>query len=265
MPRENIWVTDIEGVVYEGRTELMDADKARYAQETDARTLADVIAGADVFLGLSAGGVLKPDDGERRWRAQPLILALANPDAGDPAGGGARRCATTPSSPPAAPTTRTRSTTSCASRSSSAARSTCGATTITEAMKLAAVRAIAELAQAEQTDVVAAAYGGDEPALRPRVPDPQALRPAPDRARSRRRWRRRRWTAAWRRGRSPTSTPTASSCTRFVYHSGHDRCSRSSPPPSAPAASAWSTPRARTSACCARCRWWSTRAWRGRS
>jgi len=60
LPRENIWVTDIEGVVYEGRTALMDEQKASFAQPTDARTLAEVIAGADVFLGLSAGGVLKP-------------------------------------------------------------------------------------------------------------------------------------------------------------------------------------------------------------
>jgi malate dehydrogenase (oxaloacetate-decarboxylating)(NADP+) len=61
VPRENIWVTDLAGVVYEGRTELMDEDKAEFAQKTDARTLAEVIEGADVFLGLSAGGVLKPD------------------------------------------------------------------------------------------------------------------------------------------------------------------------------------------------------------
>ena len=61
MPRENIWVTDLAGVVYEGRNELMDDDKARFAQQTDARTLAEVIAGADIFLGLSAGGVLKPE------------------------------------------------------------------------------------------------------------------------------------------------------------------------------------------------------------
>ena len=61
LPRENIWVTDLAGVVYEGRTELMDEDKIQFAQKTDARTLAEVIQGADVFLGLSAGGVLKPE------------------------------------------------------------------------------------------------------------------------------------------------------------------------------------------------------------
>ncbi|MDP0941364.1 NADP-dependent malic enzyme, partial [Klebsiella quasipneumoniae] len=58
LPKENIWVTDLAGVVYEGRTERMDPDKAEYAQKTDARSLREVIAGADVFLGLSAGGVL---------------------------------------------------------------------------------------------------------------------------------------------------------------------------------------------------------------
>ena len=78
LPRENIWVTDIEGLVYEGRTTLMDPDKAVYAQATDQRTLAEVIDGADVFLGLSAGGVLKPDM-VQRMAARPLIFALANP------------------------------------------------------------------------------------------------------------------------------------------------------------------------------------------
>jgi malate dehydrogenase (oxaloacetate-decarboxylating)(NADP+) len=75
---ENIVVTDIKGVVYKGRAEEMDANKARYAVETPARTLGEVIAGADVFLGLSAGGVLKSDMVER-MAARPLIFALANP------------------------------------------------------------------------------------------------------------------------------------------------------------------------------------------
>ena len=76
--RENIWVTDIEGVVYEGRTELMDRWKAPYAQQTAKRTLAEVIDGADVFIGLSAGGVLKPEM-LARMAPTPLIMALANP------------------------------------------------------------------------------------------------------------------------------------------------------------------------------------------
>ncbi|MDH5709253.1 MAG: NADP-dependent malic enzyme, partial [Hylemonella sp.] len=79
LPRENIWVTDLAGVVYEGRTELMDEDKAQFAQKTEARKLADVIEGADIFLGLSAGGVLKADM-VRRMCAKPIIFALANPN-----------------------------------------------------------------------------------------------------------------------------------------------------------------------------------------
>src|SRR5207244_1940767 len=74
----NIWVSDIEGVVYQGRPKLMDRWKAVYAQKTQARKLADVIEGADIFLGLSAGGVLKPDMVARMAPA-PLIMALANP------------------------------------------------------------------------------------------------------------------------------------------------------------------------------------------
>src|ERR1035437_6327265 len=78
IPRENVWVTDLAGVVYAGRTELMDADKIIYAQKTAARTLSEVIEGADVFLGLSAGGVLK---GEmvKKMAPKPIIFALANP------------------------------------------------------------------------------------------------------------------------------------------------------------------------------------------
>src|SRR5690606_22568312 len=78
LPLENIWVSDIEGVVYKGRPVLMDEVKERFAQETDARTLGDIIDAADVFLGLSAGGVLKPEM-LRRMAPRPLILALANP------------------------------------------------------------------------------------------------------------------------------------------------------------------------------------------
>ena len=88
LPIENITATDIDGVVYKGRKEEMDPNKARYAKDTNARTLAEVIAGADVFLGLSAPRVLKPEM-VAKMAAKPLILALANPDAGDPAGGGA--------------------------------------------------------------------------------------------------------------------------------------------------------------------------------
>ncbi|MDD5271258.1 MAG: NADP-dependent malic enzyme, partial [Methylovulum sp.] len=77
-PLANIFVSDLAGVVYQGRTELMDDDKARFAQDTPARTLAELIPDADVFLGLSAGGVLKADM-VKNMAAKPLIMALANP------------------------------------------------------------------------------------------------------------------------------------------------------------------------------------------
>ena len=123
IPQENIWVSDIAGVVYKGRREEMDDNKARYAQATDARKLADILPGADIFLGLSAAGVLKPE-----WLAKmadkPLIMALANPGARNHArprqGGAARRG----HRHRPLRLSRTRSTTSSASRSSSAARST---------------------------------------------------------------------------------------------------------------------------------------------
>ncbi|HUG59551.1 MAG TPA: malic enzyme-like NAD(P)-binding protein, partial [Candidimonas sp.] len=79
LPLENIWVSDIEGVVYKGRTTLMDPDKERFMQETSAPTLGDIIDSADVFLGLSAGGVLKPAM-VAKMADKPLILALANPN-----------------------------------------------------------------------------------------------------------------------------------------------------------------------------------------
>src|ERR1700726_3006528 len=76
--RENVWLTDLAGVVYEGRQELMDPEKTRFAQPTQARTLNEVIGGADVFLGLSAGGVLTQSM-VMSMAPKPLILALANP------------------------------------------------------------------------------------------------------------------------------------------------------------------------------------------
>src|SRR5947199_2960809 len=121
--RENIWVTDIEGVVYEGRPTLMDRWKAVYAQKTDKRALAEVIDGADIFLGLSAPGVLKPEM-VARMAPQPLIMALANPT---PEITPEEAIMTRPDAIicTGAPITRTRSTTSCASPISSAARSMC--------------------------------------------------------------------------------------------------------------------------------------------
>ncbi|CAP43971.1 NADP-dependent malic enzyme [Bordetella petrii] len=157
VPVENIWVTDIEGVVYEGRTVLMDPDKARFAQKTDKRTLAEVIEGADVFLGLSAGGVLKPEM-VASMAARPVILALANPNPEIlPEDAHAVRddvvMATGRSDYP-----NQVNNVLCFPYIFRGALDV-GATTITREMEMAAVHAIAKLAQEEQSEVVAAAYG----------------------------------------------------------------------------------------------------------
>ncbi len=158
LPRENIWVTDLAGVVYEGRTELMDPDKAEFAQKTSQRTLREVIDGADVFLGLSAGGVLKPDM-VATMAAKPLIFALANP---------------TPEILPEE-VQKVRSDAIMATGRTDYPNQVnnvlcfpyifrgaldSGATTINVEMEIAAVHAIADLAQAELSEVVAAAYVG---------------------------------------------------------------------------------------------------------
>ena len=157
LPLKNIWVSDIEGVVYEGRTVLMDPDKQRFAQKTDLRTLGDIIKGADVFLGLSAGGVLKPDM-VRAMAKDPLILALANPNPEIlPEDAHAVRddvvMATGRSDYP-----NQVNNVLCFPYIFRGALDV-GATTITREMEKAAVRAIAQLAQEEQSEVVAAAYG----------------------------------------------------------------------------------------------------------
>ena len=160
MPRKNIWVTDLAGVVYEGRTELMDDDKRGYAQKTDARKLGDVIEGADIFLGLSAGGVLKVDM-VKKMAPKPIVFALANPNPEiDPAEARAAR------SDLIMATGRTDYPNQINNvlcfpyifRGALDAR----ASTITDEMEIAAVRAMAELAQAEQSEVVAAAYAGEK-------------------------------------------------------------------------------------------------------
>jgi malate dehydrogenase (oxaloacetate-decarboxylating)(NADP+) len=155
--RENITVTDIKGVVYKGRREEMDPDKERFAIDTRARTLAEVISGADIFLGLSAGGVLKPDM-VGRMAARPLILALANPE------------------PEIRPELAREARPDCVIATGRSdypnqvnnvlcfpfifrGALDVGATTINDEMELAAVRAIAELAQAETSEQVALAYG----------------------------------------------------------------------------------------------------------
>ncbi|MES2187235.1 MAG: NADP-dependent malic enzyme [Pseudomonadota bacterium] len=159
LKQENIFVTDIVGVVYEGRTELMDEDKIQFAQKTDARTLGDVIEGADVFLGLSAGGVLKQAM-VAKMAANPIIFALANPNS-----------EITPEDAHAVrgdvvmATGRTDypnqvNNVLCFPYIFRGALDS-GATTINDEMEIAAVHAIAELAQAEQSEVVAAAYAGE--------------------------------------------------------------------------------------------------------
>ena len=165
IPRENIWVTDLAGVVYEGRTELMDEDKIQFVQKTDLRTLREVIAGADVFLGLSAGGVLKQDM-VKSMADKPLIFALANPNPEiDPADVKAVRddaiMATGRTDYP-----NQVNNVLCFPYIFRGALDS-GATTITLEMEIAAVHAIAELAQAEQSEVVAAAYAGENLAFGP--------------------------------------------------------------------------------------------------
>ena len=172
LPLKNIWVSDIEGVVYEGRTTLMDPDKQRFAQKTDARKLADIISEADVFLGLSAGGVLKPEM-VKVMAARPLILALANPDPEIlPAEAHAVRddivMATGRSDYP-----NQVNNVLCFPYIFRGALDV-GATTITREMEKAAVVAIAKLAQEEQSEVVAAAYGHYDVAFGPNsfIPKP---------------------------------------------------------------------------------------------
>ncbi|HLS52200.1 MAG TPA: NADP-dependent malic enzyme, partial [Burkholderiaceae bacterium] len=157
VPLENIWVSDIEGVVYEGRTELMDEKKARYAKKTDARSLNDIIEGADIFLGLSAGGVLKPHM-VAKMANQPIILALANPNPEIlPEEAHAVRddviMATGRSDYP-----NQVNNVLCFPYIFRGALDV-GARSITRGMEIAAVEAISQLAQEAQSDVVAAAYG----------------------------------------------------------------------------------------------------------
>jgi malate dehydrogenase (oxaloacetate-decarboxylating)(NADP+) len=175
IPRKNIFVTDLAGVVYEGRTELMDEDKIQFTQKTDARTLAEVIKGADIFLGLSAGGVLKADM-VKTMAANPLILALANPNPEiNPDEVHAVR------SDAIVATGRTDypnqvNNVLCFPYIFRGALDA-GASTITDEMEIAAVRAIAELAQAEQSEVVAAAYAGEQLAFGPQYLIPKPFDP----------------------------------------------------------------------------------------
>ncbi len=175
MPRKNIFVTDLAGVVYQGRTELMDEDKIGFAQATTARSLAEVIQGADVFLGLSADGVLKPAM-VKAMAAKPLILALANP---------------TPEITPEEVKAVRDDAIMATGRTdypNQVNNVLCfpyifrgaldaGASTITDEMEIAATHALAELAQAEQSEVVAAAYAGQQLAFGPEYLIPKPFDP----------------------------------------------------------------------------------------
>ena len=215
---ENILVSDIKGVVYKGRKEEMDPEKSRYAQDTKARALAETMPDADVFLGLSAGGVLKPEMIKAMGR-DPLILALANPE---------------PEIRPELAREVRPDAILCTGRSdypNQVNNVLCfpfifrgaldvGATTINEAMKVAAVHAIADLARAEASDIVASAYGGQSLAfgrdyLIPKPFDPRLIeRVAPAVAK-----------AAMASGVAarPLSNLDAyrDRMARFVYHSGN--------------------------------------------
>jgi malate dehydrogenase (oxaloacetate-decarboxylating)(NADP+) len=175
LARKNIVVTDIVGVVYEGRIEQMDPQKAQYAIPTAARTLGEVIEGADIFLGLSAGGVLKPEM-VAKMAERPLILALANPE---------------PEILPDVARAVKPDAVIATGRSdypNQVNNVLCfpfvfrgaldvGATTINREMELAAVRAIAELAQAEQSDIVALAYGEQDLCFGPEYLIPRPFDP----------------------------------------------------------------------------------------
>ena len=165
MRKENILIADSKGVVYEGRSAGMDPDKARYARRTQARALADIVDGADIFLGLSTAGVLKPEM-VNGMEKNPLILALANPEP--------------EIRPEAAKEVRPDAiiATGRSDYPNQVNNVLCfpfifrgaldsGATSINEEMKVATVHALAQLAQEEQSDIVAAAYGDQRTAFGP--------------------------------------------------------------------------------------------------
>ncbi len=175
LKRENVWVADIAGVVYRGRTELMDPMKERFAQETPMRTLGEVIGDADAFLGLSAGGVLKQEM-VARMAPNPLVFALANPVPEiDP------ELVREVRSDALIATGRT-------DYPNQVNNVLCfpfvfrgaldvGATTITRSMEIAAVHAIADLARVEMSDVVAVAYGAHDLSFGPEYLIPKPFDP----------------------------------------------------------------------------------------
>ena len=175
LDRRSVFIADSKGVISKGREGHLDSDKARYARETRARTLAEVVEGADIFLGLSTGGVLTPEM-VKRMAERPVILAMANPE------------------PEIRPELAKQVRPDCligTGRSDYPNQVNnslcfpfifrgaldCGATAINETMKLAAVRALAALAQAEPSDLVALAYGEATPPFGPDYLIPRAFDP----------------------------------------------------------------------------------------
>ena len=175
LPRKHIWVTDIAGVVYEGRKELMDPQKDPFAQATQLRSLSEVMEGADIFLGLSAGGVLKPEM-VKKLAERPLVYALANP---------------TPEILPEEVKAVRPDAVMATGRTdypNQVNNVLCfpfifrgaldvGATTITRGMEIAAVKAVAELAQAEQSEIVAAVYSNENLSFGPEYLIPKPFDP----------------------------------------------------------------------------------------
>lgn len=173
--KENIWLVDHLGLVFEGRTEEMNDRKAGYAQKSDLRTLGEAIDGADVFLGLSAAGILKPDMVER-MDDKPFILALANPN---------------PEINPEDAKKANPNVIMATGRSDYPNQVNnvlcfpfifrgaldCGATDVNEEMKQAAVKAIADLAMAESSERVADAYAGEDLVFGPEYLIPKPFDP----------------------------------------------------------------------------------------
>lgn len=209
LPREHVILTDIAGIVYQGRVEEMDPYKGRYAIATEQRTLAEAIEGADIFLGLSAAGVLKPE-----WLGKmaksPIIMALANP---------------TPEIMPDVARAARPDAIIATGRSDFPNQVNnvlcfpfifrgaldCGATEINEAMKVACVKAIADLALADPSDIVRAAYGGGQLTSVRTISSPS--RSTVDSWSTwPRRSPKRRWTAGLPPARSPIWRPIAVRC-----------------------------------------------------
>jgi malic enzyme len=251
-PRERLDDRLQGGVIKSTWRDNLDPSKAQFAQDTAATTLAEIVAGADIFLGLSTAGVLKPEM-VKTMADKPLILALANPGPGDPARRTPRQCGPTASSPPAVRIIPNQVNNVLCFPFIFRGALDVGATTITQEMELATVRAIADLAHAEQSDVVAAAYAGSDLRFGPEYLIPKPFDPrlivkiAPAVAK-----------AAMDSGVATRpiadfdATATAAAVRLSLRPADEAGVRRGQEE----ATSASFMPKARTSACCAPCRWW---------